>query len=199
MALKTGMEQKRMTKIVKRLGGAGLVVVLSVMLLGYGGSLRATGASAESPPAPPARFGGTVKVDGVTAPGGTVIEARVGSASCGVAAVDGSGRYILNVPALDPGATPNCGTYSDAAGGAVVTFYIGGKKADQTGVWKNFQFNELNLTYTTPPPSATPKPPATGSGVEGSSGGPGSWLFALLGLGALAFGVGGTTIARRSR
>ena len=190
-----------MTKLVKWLGGVGLAGVLSVMLVGLGGAFHATEASAESPPAPPARFGGTVKVDGVTPPAGTVIEARVGSAACGVASVDGVGRYTINVPALDPGATPNCGTYSDAGGGSVVTFYIGGKKADQTGSWKNFQFNELNLTYTTPPtpvPSATPKPPSTGSTLESGSDGTAWAPLALAGL-ALAVGGGCVAFGRRRR
>lgn len=202
-----------MTKFAKWLGGPALALALGVMLFGVSGILSATGAAAETPPNPPARFGGTVKVDGATPPTGTVIEARVGSVSCGVSSVTQDGRYIVEVKAFDPGANPNCGTFNDATStGSVVTFYVGGKLANETGIWKNFQFNELNLTVTTPTPTpsasaspsgsatatTTPRPPVTGS-VEGSDDSAMLFVFAAIGLGALAFGVGGVTVARRSR
>lgn len=180
-----------MTKVLKKLGGVGLAAVLGVVLLG------ATAALAESPPNPPARFVGSVLVDGVQPAAGTTIEAKIGSTTCGVTttfSASGQSRYVVDSPALDPGANPNCGTE-----GAVVTFYIGGKKADQTGSWKNYQLNTVDLTYTTPPPSATPKAPTTGSSVSTGSEASSAWLFVVLGLGALAFGVGGVTAARRSR
>lgn len=180
-----------MTKVLKKLGGVGLAAVLGVVLLG------ATAALAESPPNPPARFVGSVLVDGAQPAGGTTIEARIGSTTCGVTTTfnaSGQSRYVVDSPALDPGANPNCGT-----DGAVVTFYIGGKKADQTGSWKNYQLNTVDLTYTTPAPSATPKPPTTGSSLSTGSEASNAWLFVVLGLGALAFGVGGVTAARRSR
>ncbi|MES4792475.1 MAG: hypothetical protein C4321_05350, partial [Chloroflexota bacterium] len=68
---------------------------------------------------------------GQPVPAGTVIEARIGNAACGVTQTftqGGQARYVLDVPALDPGANPNCGV-----DGAVVTFYIAGKKAAETG------------------------------------------------------------------
>lgn len=193
-----------MTKVKRWLGGAGLAVALSMLLLGLGGSFSATGAAAESPPAPPARFVGTVRVDGQNAAPGTVITAYVGSQVCKVTQVSSVGtesRYTLDVPALDPGASPNCGT-----DGAAVTFYIGDKKAAETGTWRNYDINVLNLTYTTPTPtppgapSVTPAPPRTGElGGSGSGDSAAVWLFAALGLGALAFGVGGAAVARRGR
>ena len=104
----------------------------------------------------------------------------------------------VNVVAAAP-ANQNCGT-----DGAAVSFYIGGKKADQTGSWKNFDFTALNLTYTTPPtptpaPSGTavptPRPPSTGNWTtEGSSA---AWLLVVMGAAALAFGAGGIAVARR--
>jgi hypothetical protein len=188
------MEQT-MTKVLKLLGGGSLVAILSVMMF-------AAVASAESPPSPPARFVGSVKVDGAAPAAGTLIEARIGNSTCGSSAVFMSGseaRYALDSPALDPGATPNCGV-----DGAAVSFYIGGKKAAETGSWANYQLNTVNLTYTTPAtttgtPSATPGAPVTGTTLASSDGTSAAWLYAALGLGALAFGVGGATVARKSR
>jgi hypothetical protein len=196
------MEQA-MTKVLKVLGGGWLAAVLGVVLFAASGALGATTVSAESPPNPPARFVGSVLVDGQAPAAGTLIEARIGSATCGATTVfmaGGEARYVVDSPALDPGATPNCGV-----DGATVTFYIGGKLAAQTGTWHNYQLNTVNLTYTTPTPaaggspSATPKPPTTGTGPATSDTSSASWLFAVLGLGALALGAGGVTVARRSR
>ncbi|GIW14734.1 MAG: hypothetical protein KatS3mg063_0587 [Tepidiforma sp.] len=190
-----------MTKVLKVLAGGWLAAVLGIALFAAAGTLGASTVSAESPPNPPARFAGTVTIDGQPAPAGTVIEARIGNAACGVTQVftqGGQSRYVLDVPALDPGANPNCGV-----DGAVVTFYIGGKKAAETGSWKNYQLNELNLSYTTPTPTASPsptaRPPATGNTVTTEGGASASWLLAIAGLGILAFGVSGIAVARRAR
>jgi len=190
-----------MTKVSKLLGGGWLAAVLGVALF-MTGSLNATSVSAESPPNPPARFVGSVVVDGAPVASGTLIELRIGNTTCGATTVFAAGseaRYAVDSPALDPGANPNCGV-----DGAAVSFYIGGKKANETGSWKNYQLNTVNLTYTTPTPTtgtatATPKPPVTGNTVTGTSETTAVWLYAVLGLGALAFGVGGATVARRSR
>jgi hypothetical protein len=194
------LEQTSMTKVLKMLGSIGLAAVMGVALLG------ASVALAESPPNPPARFAGTVTVDGAKVPAGTVIEARIGSTSCGTASTfdqGGNANYVLDVPALDPGATPNCGTEN-----AAVSFFVGGKLAQQTGSWKNYQLNVLNLTVVSPTAtptggaSPTPGAPSTGGNgpVETSDSSAGAiLLFAALGLGAVAFGVGGAAVARRSR
>jgi len=185
-----------MTKVLKMLGSIGLAAVLGMTLLG------ASSAFAESPPNPPSRFAGTVTVDGTKVPGGTTIEGRIGTTSCGVTTTfdqGGNANYVLDVPALDPGATPNCGTEN-----AAVSFYVGGKLANETGSWKNYQLNVLNLTVTspTPTPVGTPTPtvgpPSTGSGQASDSSAV-LLLFAALGLGAVAFGAGGAAVARRSR
>ena len=192
-----------MTKVLKMLGGGGLAAVLGVVLLGFSGALMASTVSAESPPNPPSRIVGTVKVDGVNAPADTTIEAKIGNTSCGVTSVFASGsesRFTVDVPALDPGANPNCGT-----DGAVVNFFVGGKKANETGKWANYELGIVNLTVTTPTPapsaspSATPRPPVVGNTVDAAGGTAAIWLFAILGMGALAFGVGGVSVARRSR
>jgi len=187
-----------MTKVLKLLGGGWLAAVLGVALFAASGALTSGTVSAESPPNPPARFVGSVLVDGQAPAGGTLIEVRIGNATCGATTVfmaGGEARYTLDSPALDPGANPNCGV-----DGATVSFYIGGKKANETGSWKNYQLNTVNLTYTTPTTTATatPKPPVTGSGPATDSTSA-TWLYAVLGLGALAFGVGGATVARRAR
>jgi hypothetical protein len=215
------MEHSSMTKVFKWLGGSVAGVLGGVLLLGASGGLNATDVAAQSPPTPPARFVGTVVIDGQPAAEGTLIEARVGSTTCGTDQVIMSGseaRYSVDVSALDPAGSPNCGTE-----GAVVTFYIGGRLAEQSGTWRNFDINIVNLTYTTPTPTpsvtttaspsatgtattpggggtsvATPRPPSTGTGGA-SDNGSAVWLFVLLGTGALAFGVGGATVARRSR
>ena len=188
-----------MTKVLKLLGGGWLAAVLGVALFAMSGALNSATVEAQSPPNPPSRFVGSVLVDGQAPAAGTLIEARVGNATCGSTQVFMSGseaRYSVDVTALEPSA-PNCGV-----DGSVVMFYIGGKQADQTGSWKNYELTQLNLTATTATTTATatvtPGAPSTGSALA-DGGSSANWLFAALGLGAIAFGVGGVTVARRSR
>lgn len=205
-----------MTNVRRWLAGAGALALLGIVLMGVS-TLGAQRAAAESPPAPPARFVGTVTVDGRPATPGTVITAYVGSTVCKVTQVQSIGaesRYTIDVPALDPGATPNCGT-----DGAVVTFYIGDRLANETGRWRNYDINVLNLSVTTPtptataPPAASPSPgatqqppgpaatpqaPRTGELAQ-DNGTSAAWLFVVIGLGAVALGAGGVAATRRSR
>ncbi len=205
-----------MTNVIKWLGGS----VAAIALFGASSVLNVTEVAADSPPNPPARFVGSVLVDGQAPPAGTLIEARVGATTCGVTQTFSQGssmRYTVDVTALDPGATPNCGT-----DGASVTFYIGGKLANESAPWRNYDINIVNLTYTSPTPtptasaspsasasasptsgtggggSATPRPPSTGTGSD-SGDSSAVWLFALVGAGALAFGAGGAAVARRNK
>jgi hypothetical protein len=189
---------------MRRLAPSGLAAVLGVLLIGFSGVLGAHEAAAESPPTPPARFAGSVTVDGKPVAPGTVITAQIGSASCGVTSTFNSGadaRYVLDVPALDPGATPNCGT-----DGATVVFFIGALKAKESGSWRNFDLNNLNLSAETPKsptpggsPTSVPKPPTTGSGGIQDNGSDFGWLFLAIGIGALALGAAGTATALRRR
>lgn len=159
-----------MTKIMKWLGGSVAGVIGGVALLGASGTFNATDAAAESPPAPPARFVGTVLVDGQQPAAGTVIEARVGGTSCGVSSTYSQGSamwYAVDVAALDPGANPNCG-----ADGATVTFYIGGKMAAESAAWRNYDINIVNLTYTSPTP--TPEPTTATPATSTATTGPGT-------------------------
>lgn len=208
-----------MTKIGKLLG-----LVAVAVLVGSGALLSGTGA-AHAEPVSPARFVGTVTIDGEDATSGTTVEARVNGASCGVTTVfisGGEARYALDVEASQPDGDAACGT-----DGADVTFYIGGMMAQETGSWHNYQLNTLNLTYVTPTPTPTPTntpvpatstpvvvvvtatptplpptplPPDTGQGMDAESGsGALGLLVVAVALGAVAFGVGGTVAARRGR
>jgi len=197
-----------MTKVLRTLVGGGLAAVLGVVLLGVSGVFSAGSAHAESPPNPPSRIAGSVLVDGQPVPAGTAIIAKVGSATCGTTSTfteGGASRYVVDVAAIDPGANPNCG-----ADNSPVTFLIGDKPAKESGTWNNGVLGIVNLTYVTPTPTATttattptgggatPGAPSTGSGYNSASDS-NLWLLIALGAGALAFGVGGTLAARRSR
>ncbi len=170
--------------------------VLSVSLLGA--ILIVLPVAAQAPPAPPARFAGAVTINGSPAPSGTTIEARIGSTTCGTSSVGaggaGNGRYVLDSPAVQTQA--GCGT-----DGAVVTFWVGGNQAAQTGTWLSYQLNTLDLTVSTQaatptaaptqaPASPTPRPPTTGSGLASPDAAT-PWLFlgamTVLMLGGVSF------------
>jgi len=189
-----------MTKVSKLLG------LLAVALVVMTGALASGTGAVRAEPVNPARFVGTVMIDGAAAPAGTIVEARVGDAVCGVAQAfmsGGEARYAVDVEASQPDGNPACGT-----DGAQVVFYIGGNMALETGAWHNYQLNTLNLTYVTPtetpeptetPVPDTPKPPDTGQGTADGGGSAFGVLAVLLGLGAVTFAAGGAVAARRSR
>jgi hypothetical protein len=202
------MEQ-RMSNLKRKLATSGLAAVAGALLLGFSGAFGAGSVEAQSPPTPPARFAGSVTVDGQPVPAGTVIVALIGSATCGTTSTfteAGQARYVLDVPALEPASAANCGT-----DGATVTFFIGALRANETGSWRNFDLNQLNLTATSATPSptatatattgtpvATPRPPTTGQGTVDSPDG--NSLFLALGIGAVALAAAGAATAiRRSR
>ncbi len=156
------------TKLKRLMAGAVAAAVGAAMVVSVAG--------AQSPPNPPSRFVGSVTVDGQPAAAGTLIEARIGSATCGSTTVfssGGQGRYVLDSPASEPTNSPNCGV-----DGSTVTFYVAGKQAAQTGSWANYKLNTVDLTVTsaaatptTAPPSATAAPSITPSApVAGNSG-----------------------------
>lgn len=158
-------------------------------------------AGAQSPPTPPSRFVGSVTVNGQQAAAGTTIEARIGNTTCGTTTVfmaSGQARYALDSPALDPAQFPACGT-----DGAVVTFFVGGQQANETGSWANYQLNTVNLTVTaqtpTTPgasPTATPRPPVAGNA---SGGGVTEAPVLEVVLVATALGLAGVGLAARAR
>ncbi len=182
------------------------ITFTGVLALGAALSLGAVAAvSAASPPAPPARFVGTVMVNGSPATPGTAVEAHIGSATCGVTTVFMSGtdaRYTIDSPALDPSASPNCGT-----DGATVAFYVGGVKANETGTWHSYQLNTVNLTVggatptaaasSTPTATVTPGAPVTGSGVASSGSVSLVWIAGALALVVVGGGGAALALARR--
>ncbi len=182
---------------LKRSIGLTLAAVLAATV---GAAMLVSLAAAQAPPNPPARFVGNVMVDGVPAPSGTLVEARIGNAACGSTAVfiaNNESRYALDSPALDPATSPGCGTEA-----STVEFYVGGKKAAQTAGWANFQLNTVNLTVaaattTTPTVTATPGAPVTGTGPATDSAN--SMPLIGLMLVAVALGLGGVGIAARVR
>jgi hypothetical protein len=177
-----------MSRIIKSLGGAGIAAVVGVILLGMSGAFGVSTAAAQEP-APPAVFAGSVTIAGQPAAAGAVVEARIGNTPCGVTSVFLVGteaRYSLQSPST-------CGTV-----GATVTFRVNGVAAAQTAAWNNTVLNVVNLTVA----AVAPAPPVTGTGLvaETGSGTAAVWLLAVFGIGALAFGTAGATIAtRRSR
>lgn len=155
-------------------------------------------AAAQSPPTPPSRFVGSVTVNGAPAAAGTLIEARIGSTTCGATTVfmaGGQARYALDSPALEPTSNPNCGV-----DGSVVTFYVGGQQASQTGSWRNYQLNTVDLTVVpaaaSPTPTRTPAPPV--AGTTSASNETSAPMLELL-LVAAALGLGGVAVAARAR
>ncbi|MDZ7727567.1 MAG: hypothetical protein U5Q44_04850 [Dehalococcoidia bacterium] len=211
-----------MTKLFKWLGGTATAALVGTLMFGAAGTFTAGEAEAQSPPSPPARFGGEVTIDGEMASAGTTISAMVDGNNCGTSSVDAGGTYVIDVPAAEPTNSPGCGTE-----GATVVFYVGGEQANETGEWIDFDFNRLDLTVTTDggeEPTATPTmtatttatdngggdnggaatptpgAPDTGSGLaaQGGAGTNAGMLFGVVLLGALAFGAAGVAAARRS-
>lgn len=191
-----------------------VTLTMAAFVLAAMAMLSIASASAQSPPNPPSRFVGSVLVNGAAATAGTAIEARIAGATCGATTVfmaSGQARYVLDSPALEPANNVNCGV-----DGSVVTFFVGGVQAAETGIWRNYQLNTVNLsvmpattatpTATTPAgttpttaaaPSRTPGAPAAGN--TGAMGGDTNVLAGTLAVAAVLglAGVGGLTLARR--
>jgi len=123
------------------------LVVIAVLLLLLPAVVSAQG----QPPGLPCRFHGTVLLDGLTAPDGTVVAALISGnevASAVTESVSGNSTYILTIN------QPDGGSYAD---GTTVRFSVNGYTAKQTGTWATGGVLVLNLTASTPPPP-TPTP-----------------------------------------
>ena len=85
----------------------------------------------------PHAFVGTVTIDGVIAPDGTVVTAWIQEFSVPVdQAVVNAGSYLIQVP-----------QYGSASfAGMTVTFKVGSLDAQETAVWMSLSVDELNLT-----------------------------------------------------
>ena len=141
-----------MTNFKKWLGGMGISALAGVMVFGAAGISGASEAEAQSPPAPPSTFGGTVEVDGDAPAVGTPIEAHIDGNICGTSAV-GQGNVASNEYSIqvDAAATEaGCGEYDDVDGGSTVVFYVGGEQANETGEWASHIAQRVDLTVTTP-------------------------------------------------
>ncbi len=119
--------------------------------------------------APPARFAGTLRVNGERPPAGTVVEARIDGVLCGASASivhEGEAWYVVSVSADDPLTNPGCGRE-----GAEVQFTVGGIAAAQSGTWRNYALTVLHLTAGTssqPPGAGPPVAPPMQPGIPGA-------------------------------
>lgn len=172
-------------------------VVKSALLLLLGG-LLATGASTaygqEPTPtstpaiiAEPSDFGGSVTINGETAPDGTPIEALVGDVVCGTTTTS-RGRYDVRINAgygIGTDVQEGCGS-----NGVAVLFRTGELTASQQGQFLGGVGQTLDLTFGT---SALPN---TGSGPISGTGGGGTPI-AVAALAAGAIVAGAASWARR--
>ncbi|MBI4266772.1 MAG: hypothetical protein HY668_00180 [Chloroflexi bacterium] len=110
------------------------------------------------PPSLPHGFYGTVKINNVDAPVGTVIEARVPGALN-----DETNPYVTIEPGKYGSANPlaikpRLLVQGDIAPGAAIEFFINGVKANETAVWQSGQTTVMNLTVGVAPPPVTIPP-----------------------------------------
>ena len=109
--------------------------------------------------APPARFFGSLTIDGQEAPMDTEVKAFINGNECGVTRTAASGSYILDVRSSV--GYPGCGTE-----GAAISFQVNGIGAAESGSFDTGYFKPLDLTMLTgaplPPPielsPAAPEP-----------------------------------------
>jgi hypothetical protein len=167
-------------------------VLSGAAALAIGATALTASVALAQPSNPPARFAGTVTVNGAPAAAGTAVEARVGTTVCGTTTTfnqNNAANYVVDVPAQDA-ANEGCGTES-----ATVTLFVNGQQAG-SGPWRNFELNQINLVVgaatatATPSGTATgtatavptPGAPQTGSGLDS----PGSGINPLIGIGIVA-------------
>lgn len=125
-------------------------------------------AMALAQPELPARFHGTVEVDGADVADGTVITATIEGESFTTTtpAVYGASTYAIKI-------VPAEGT--EFTDGATVTFMIGDEAAAETGTWSPGENTELDLTVgegaaTPGPGDLGPTGPAGPTGPQGPPG-----------------------------
>lgn len=196
--------------------GALLFAVAGVMVAVAAFGLHQSAGSVEAQPLPPAKFYGTVTVNGAPAPVGSDIRAKVNGEICGqalVKGIDGVGANAYNVDVLHSGQQAGCGNVGDT-----VTFEWASTPTGSefmlcgSGTWDNTHFNQLNLvcgaapTATpTPSPSTTGQPTPTPSQpakapVTGSGPADGSFAWWPLALSAaIVAAAGGLVALRRAR
>jgi hypothetical protein len=188
--------------LIKRILSGAVVAAVGVTAL-------SAGVAFAQPTNPPARFAGTVTVNGAPAPAGSAVEARIGSTVCGTTTTfseNNASNYVVDVPASDA-ENQGCGT-----DGATVQLFVNGQAAG-SGPWRNFELNNVNLSVgaatSTPTATATttgtatarpttPSAPQTGTGGSLQSSDGNSSLL-MIGIGGLviAAAAGAAVGARR--
>jgi len=118
--------------------------------------------AADSSPSLPHYFYGTVTINGVAAPAGTVILASVSGVVTGPfnpVTTTVSGAYGSADPLAD---VPRLLVQGNIADGAMVAFYVNGVRADQTAAWHSGDVSVLNLAVM-----VSSNPPDGGGGGGG--------------------------------
>lgn len=108
----------------------------------------------------PASFYGQVRVNTQLVPAGTAVRALINGTAYATGTTlmyEGGSVYSLIVPGDDTSTPAIEGGKEDD----VITFEIGGVRADQTGVWHSGTSNSLDLTASSANPLPTPLPSAT--------------------------------------
>jgi hypothetical protein len=105
-------------------------------------------------PVLPARFYGTITLNGGNIAAGTVLSATIGQhlyATTVITPLQGVSSYLIDIPSDDPGTVAVDGGRE----GDTVLFIIPGFTAAQQGIWRTGAIIALNLTMMpTVPPSA---------------------------------------------
>lgn len=123
---------------------------------------------------PPARFFGTVSVDGATPPQGTVVQAYIGDRLCGEGTVRQLGAeipvgYVVDVKSSAQ--QEGCGE-----DGNTVKLKVGGRDAPQSDTYVTGGFIRVDLSLSgavqTPPPGPTPPPFVQATPVPAASATP---------------------------
>ena len=86
----------------------------------------------------PNRFYGSAKASGANAAAGTIVSLVIDNATVGTGTVDAAGNYVADAVER--------GTASYA--GKPVTFFVGQKKATQTGTYTSREVTKVDLTAT---------------------------------------------------
>jgi hypothetical protein len=159
-------------KRLRLLGAASVAAAIALMAVVAIGLHSNATSSVEAQPLPPAKFYGTVTVNGQPAALGSAIRAKVDGNVCGsttVQSIQGVGTNAYNIDVLHSGQQAGCGdpgdtvTFEWASTPTGAEFVVCG-----TGSWNNTSFNLLNLSCgpgpTTAPPTTAPPttaPPTT--------------------------------------
>lgn len=125
-----------MARCVKKLG----LVITTFLVCLLGTLLPAASAAADI--TQPEEFYGNITINGVAAPVGTVIAAKISSVERGTFTTTEAGKYG-DSGTFDPRLVVS-GEGADT--GQTITFWVNGSQADQTAIYEPGESKELNLT-----------------------------------------------------